>query len=151
AQSNSLKLQYRNVETMSSATRYVTMATLTRIQRVSSSPWSRMTTEHATAAPAGIGSPMKYRLSVLPVMTLKRASRSAPQITKRNAANHAGRPRSRSANQYSMNAGATPNETMSASESYSTPNWLVAFMSRATRPSSMSMIMATKIASVAGA
>ena len=50
-----------------------------------------------------------------------------------------------------MNAGATPNETMSASESYSTPNWLVAFMSRATRPSSMSMIMATKIASVASA
>ena len=48
-----------------------------------------------------------------------------------------------------MNAGATPNETMSASESYSTPNWLVAFMRRATRPSSMSMIMATKIASVA--
>ena len=48
-----------------------------------------------------------------------------------------------------MNAGATQNEITSASESYSTPNWLVAFMRRATRPSSRSMIMATKIASAA--
>ncbi len=48
-----------------------------------------------------------------------------------------------------MKAGATPNETTSARESNSTPNWLVAFISRATRPSSMSMTMATKTARAA--
>jgi hypothetical protein len=57
-----------------------------------------MTVPHTTAAAAGIGSPTKNRLSVAPVKTLKRASRSAPQITNRNAANHAGRPSSLSAN-----------------------------------------------------
>jgi hypothetical protein len=53
------------------------------------------------------------------------------------------------ANEYSRNAGATQNEMTSASESYSTPNWLVAFMSRAIRPSSRSMTMATKMTSAA--
>src|SRR6266704_1618814 len=47
------------------------------------------------------------------------------------------------------NAGATQNETTSARESNSRPNWLVAFIRRATRPSRMSMIIATKIASAA--
>jgi hypothetical protein len=70
-------------------------------------------------------------------------------MTKRKAANHAARPRSRSAKQYSRKAGATQKEMTSASESYSTPNWLVAFMSRATRPSSMSITIATKMASAA--
>src|SRR5512144_1315805 len=44
-----------------------------------------------------------------------------------------------------MNAGATPNDTTSAIESNSTPNWVVVFVSRATLPSSMSISMATKI------
>src|SRR5438132_589455 len=48
-----------------------------------------------------------------------------------------------------MNAGATQKETTSASESKSTPNWLVAFIRRATRPSSRSMTIATKMASAA--
>ena len=48
-----------------------------------------------------------------------------------------------------MNAGATPKETTSASESNSTPNWLVVLVRRATLPSSMSMTMATKMASAA--
>src|SRR5437867_8976370 len=108
-----------------------------------------MTAEQATAAAAGVGRPTKKRLSVVPVCTLKRASRSAPQITNRNAANHAARPRSLSANEYSRNAGATQKETTSASESNSTPNWLVAFIRRATRPSSRSMTIATKMASAA--
>src|SRR5437870_2008453 len=92
---------------------------------------------------------MKKRRSTVPVWTLKRASRRAPQITNRKAPNHAGRLRSFSAKEYMRNAGATQKETTSASESNSTPNWLVAFISRATRPSSRSMTIATKIASAA--
>jgi hypothetical protein len=108
-----------------------------------------MTIAAATPAAAGVESPTKNRRSTLPVCTLKRASRSAPQTTNRNAPNQAARPSECSANEKSRNAGATQKEMTSASESYSTPNWLVAFMSRATRPSSRSMIMATKIATAA--
>ena len=42
-----------------------------------------------------------------------------------------------------MKAGATQNETTSASESNSTPNWLVVLVRRATLPSSRSSTMAT--------
>lgn len=45
----------------------------------------------------------------------------------------------------SMKAGATPKDTTAASESDSTPNPRVAFMRRATRPSRLSSIMATKM------
>src|SRR5215470_11260534 len=48
-----------------------------------------------------------------------------------------------------MNAGATPNDTTSASESNSTPNWVVVLVSRATLPSSMSITIATKMATAA--
>jgi hypothetical protein len=44
-------------------------------------------------------------------------------------------------------AGATPNDTMSARLSYSAPNALWVWVKRATRPSSPSNTMATKIAS----
>src|SRR2546427_4816673 len=113
-----------------------------------SSP-SSTTLDAITPAAAGVLSPMKKRRSTVPVWTLKRASRRAPQITNRKAPNHAGRLRSFSAKEYMRNAGATQKETTSASESNSTPNWLVAFIRRATRPSSRSMTIATKMASAA--
>ena len=46
----------------------------------------------------------------------------------------------------SNSAGAIPKETRSAKESYSSPNWLDDFVSRAIRPSSKSKTMAIKIA-----
>ena len=45
--------------------------------------------------------------------------------------------------------GATPNDTRSASESYSMPNWLVVLVQRADEPSSMSKINATRMATAA--
>jgi hypothetical protein len=45
-----------------------------------------------------------------------------------------------------MSAGAAPNATMSAIESYCAPNSLWVFVQRATRPSIPSSTMATKIA-----
>src|SRR6266508_4531378 len=45
-----------------------------------------------------------------------------------------------------MKAGATQNETTSASESNSTPNWVVVRVRRATLPSRMSSTMPTKTA-----
>ena len=48
-----------------------------------------------------------------------------------------------------MKAGATPKETTSASESNSTPNCVVVLVRRATLPSSMSMTIATKMATAA--
>lgn len=46
-------------------------------------------------------------------------------------------------------AGATPNDTMSERESYSAPKALCVRVSRATRPSSPSRIMAMKMATAA--
>ena len=48
-----------------------------------------------------------------------------------------------------MKAGATQNDTTSARESNSTPNWVVVLVSRATFPSRMSMTIATKTATAA--
>jgi len=48
-----------------------------------------------------------------------------------------------------ISAGAAPKHTMSESESYSAPNALWVRVSRATRPSSASRIIATKIATAA--
>ena len=50
-----------------------------------------------TPAAAGVLRPMKKRRSTVPVWTLKRASRRAPQMTNRNTPNQAGRLRSLSA------------------------------------------------------
>src|SRR5437773_367667 len=99
AKSNSLKLQYRNVETIRRATTYVAIAIVTRSQRLASTPCRRMTAPATTPAAAGVGSPTKNRRSTVPVWMLKRASRSAPQITNRNAPNQAGRSSTESANE----------------------------------------------------
>src|SRR2546430_17707371 len=111
--SNSLKLQYRNVETISSAVTYVPPAIATRSQREASTPWSRITADTTTPAAAGVGSPTKNRRSTVPGGTLKRARRSAPQITNQNRPDPGGRPRAESANEENKKAGATQDDTTS--------------------------------------
>lgn len=69
---------------------------------------------------------------------LKRASRIAPAVTKMNPAAHPSRPSGVSPQDTVRIAGATPNDTTSASESNSRPKALVLPVSRAIRPSSMS-------------
>src|SRR6266478_5888576 len=73
---------------MRRATRYVAAAMLTSAQRGGSPPTSRTVAATRPAA-AGVGRPTKKRRSPVPVCTLNRASRSAPQITNRKAPSHA--------------------------------------------------------------
>src|SRR2546427_13288285 len=93
-----------------------------------------ITADTTTPAAAGVGSPTKNRRSTVPVWALKGASRRAPQITNRNAPNHAGRPRAESANEEMRNAGATQNETTTAREANSRPNLPVALVMPGARP-----------------
>ncbi|MNL71252.1 hypothetical protein D3C87_1963800 [compost metagenome] len=58
-------------------------------------------------------------------------------------------PRSCRIHSYITSAGATPNEVMSDSESYCSPNALCVLVMRATRPSMPSSTMAAKIAMAA--
>src|SRR5207247_452946 len=92
-------LRCRSVEAITKAATYVPIAIVRRSQAESSTPLSRITADTTSPAAAGVGSPTKNRRSTVPVWTLKRASRRAPQITNRNAPNHAGRPRAESANE----------------------------------------------------
>ena len=73
---------------------------------------------------------------------LKRASRMAAAVTYRKAAAQPSRPSDSRPQLNIRTAGATPNETTSASESNSTPKSLVAPVTRAMRPSSVSRIIA---------
>ncbi len=74
---------------------------------------------------------------------LKRASRTAAAATNRKPAAHPMRPSGCSPHANDSTAGATPNDTTSASESNSRPKALVVPVIRAMRPSSMSSTMAT--------
>src|SRR5215470_20182382 len=102
-----------------------------------------------TAAAAGIGKPTKLFLLTRFTCTLKRASRSAPQITYSEAANQPHGPHGSNAHRYASTPGATPNAITSESESYSTPNWLEVLVNRAIRPSSASNTRATRMATAA--
>ena len=93
-------------------------------------------------AAAGLGMPTKYRLSAEAAWMLKRASRSAAAVTKRNAAAHPRRPSVLRPHANVSTAGAIPNEMMSAIESNCTPNSLAVPVRRAMRPSSMSRMTA---------
>ena len=73
---------------------------------------------------------------------LKRASRIAAALMKMNPAAQPILPCPFRPHSKARTAGAAPNEITSASESNSTPNALVVFVSRAMRPSSMSSTMA---------
>src|SRR5690554_5041765 len=94
---------------------------------------------------------MKY--PGIPLTTLNRASRNAPQIGNTAVASQAaGELKSWKATEYTMKAGATPKEITSDSESNSLPNSLVTFKARATRPSRPSVNIATmtSIAAISG-
>ena len=95
-----------------------------------------------TPAAAGLGRPTKYRLSPPLPWMLKRASRTAAAASQRKAAAQPRRPSGSRPHAKTSVAGATPNETTSASESNSTPKSLVAPVARATRPSSPSRTIA---------
>jgi hypothetical protein len=103
------------------------------------------TVDATTSAAAGVGSPMKCFRSTLPTCTLKRASRSAPQVTYIVAVSQPQRPHGSSAQLHTSRPGATPKAIRSASESYCTPNELEVRVSRAIRPSSTSQNCATRI------
>src|SRR6267143_1954524 len=79
------------------------------------------------------------------VWMLKRASRIDPQTTKRNEAIHPRLWKSARPQECASTAGATPKETRSANESYSSPNSEVEWVQRATRPSSASSTAAAMI------
>ncbi len=103
------------------------------------------TTVAIVPAPAGIGKPTKYLLSTTCAWMLKRARRIEPQTTKRNDTIQPRRWKSASPHEYARTAGATPNETRSAIESYCSPNAEVEWVIRAIRPSSASRIPAAMI------
>ena len=98
-----------------------------------------------SAAAAGDGSPWNQRLSTTPVLTLKRASRSAAQAQYTKAAIQPQRPRPLSDHSYAMSAGAAPKDTMSDNESICSPNALCVLVMRATRPSRLSSTAAMKM------
>ncbi len=100
-------------------------------------------------AAAGLGMPMKYRLSVLPAWTLNRASRNAAAATNRNAAVQPSRPSELRPQPKARIAGAMPNDTMSAIESNCTPNSVAVPVIRAMRPSSMSSTTAMPMSGAA--
>src|SRR5215831_12197308 len=102
-----------------------------------------------SAAAAGLGRPWKKRLSTTWMFVLNRASLKAAATQNTRAGIHPTRPSSFSAHSYTTSAGAAPKHTMSESESYSAPKALCVCVSRATRPSSPSRIIATKIAAAA--
>src|SRR5256886_16182820 len=106
--SNSLKLQYRNVETISSAVTYVPPAIATRCQRAASTPRGRITADTTTPAAAGVGSPTKNRRSTVPGWTLESARRTAPRSTDMNAPDPARRPWSQRPHRLTAQAAATP-------------------------------------------
>jgi len=78
-------------------------------------------------AAAGVGRPLKYRLSTVLIWTLKRAKRRAPQTTKRKAASTPSARRLDGQEKTRM-PGATLKAITSARESYSTPKRLVLFV-----------------------
>src|SRR5262245_59236340 len=80
---------------------------------------------------------------------LKRARRSAAHSANSPATSQPRGPSGSSVQLYMSSAGASPNAVRSESESNSTPKRLEEWVARATRPSSMSQIMASTIASAA--
>jgi hypothetical protein len=76
---------------------------------------------------------------------LKRASRTAPHAVKMNATSSPARSKRCSVHWYTSIDGATPNETISASESICRPKALWVFVIRATRPSRVSKNIAKTI------
>src|SRR5258706_10531730 len=89
-------------------------------------------------AAAGVGRPMKYRLSSEGAWMLNRASRAAPVARYRNGASDQGFGSDDRAQMYARSAGAIPNEITSARESNWTPKSLVVPVSLATQPSTRS-------------
>src|SRR5256712_5122980 len=100
AKSNSLKLQYRNVETINNAATYVPTAIVRRSQAEGSTPLSRITADTTSPAAAGVGSPTKNRRSAGPVGSLERAGRGAPQVTDTDPPNPLPAPQAGGAHQW---------------------------------------------------
>src|ERR1700690_3627043 len=107
-----------------------------------------MIDDRIIAAP-GIGIPLKALDPGAPVWTLKRASLSAPQATKRNEAAQPSLPKGIRVHLYIITAGATPKATRSDKESSSTPNLVEVLVRRAIQPSRPSKIVAIIMAHAA--
>src|SRR5215216_1313120 len=96
----------------------------------------------------GVGKPMMYLPGLvgpplgLELSTLKRANRTAAQATNMKAVKMPGSGARYSTHLYTSSEGATPNETMSASESSCKPKALWVRVMRASRPSIKSKNMA---------
>ena len=116
----------------------------------------------AVASAAAVALTMLSSLTLLPALlgffgrplvsvdnTLKRASRMAPHATYAKQASTPTMPSEWSDHVYTSCAGATPNDTTSASESISIPNALCVRVRRATRPSIMSKNIAKMISKLA--
>jgi len=86
---------------------------------------------------AGLGSPWKKSFDLPACSTLKRARRITAQATY-SQTKIQSHPVWLSSAKYIINAGATPKEMASTSESSCSPNGLPVFVARAMRPSNMS-------------
>ena len=100
-------------------------------------------------AAAGMGKPLNSLFAsaeLAAARQLKRASRKAPQMRYTEATTHARAPETRcNTMRYTMSAGATPKETISAMESNSRPKSLSCPPRRASRPSSKSQMHAPRM------
>ena len=108
----------------------------------------------ASPAAAGAGTPVKKVEaqaggSGSSMAVLKRAKRNTHATAYNSTKIQPNRPMLSSDQKYNINAGATPKQIMSDSESSSAPNFDVPFNRRAMRPSRASRMAAARIASAA--
>ena len=147
--SNSLKLKYLILLTIKNDKIYVIKRTIKFFSTVILKWFKNRKVDATVLAAAGIGNPINLPFSATSTITLNLASLNAPHAINKKDAIHPNLPKDFKVHQYIRIPGATPNETRSHNESYSTPNLLVVFVILATFPSAISKIFANNIATAA--